>query len=65
MKCYNYGMLGHFTGECTKSKKVYPNHNFLFSYVYTYVLVVHSLLEWIVDSQATKTVVRNQVGFVD
>ena len=65
MKCYNHGMLGHFTCECTKPKKVYPNPNFLFSYVCTHVLVAHFLLEWTIDSQATKIVVRNQVRFVD
>ena len=65
MKCYNYRMLGHFTCKCIEPKKVYPNPNFFFSYVYTHVLVDHSLLEWIVNSQATKTIVRNCVGFVD
>ena len=55
MKCYNYRMLGHFTCEYTKPKKVYPNPSFHFSYVFTHALVAHSLLEGIVDSQATKT----------
>ena len=32
MKCKNYGKLGHFSCECTKLKKVYPNPNTFVSY---------------------------------
>lgn len=65
MKHYNCGKLGHFAHEYTKPKKINPNLNSCFLYVYTHVSIDHSLLGWIVDSRVAKDLVKDQVGFVD
>ncbi|XP_022748092.1 benzoate carboxyl methyltransferase-like [Durio zibethinus] len=51
LTCYNYGKLGHFTGECTKLKKVFFNFMFYFDcFVARQNLYAHHFSMLVVDS---------------
>ncbi|KAK4428971.1 hypothetical protein Salat_1197100 [Sesamum alatum] len=57
--------MGHFARDCTKPNKVRPNPRSPSSFVCSQVFVAnYSLIGWIVDTDATKHVTRDQAGFV-
>ena len=56
VKCFNCQKKGHFARDCTKPKKVTNSLTLSNIRVFSHVLVAHSLLDWIVDTRATKHV---------
>ena len=65
--CFNCGVVGHFTHDCTKPKKIlFDPFSCTVCYVASsQVLIAYSILDRIVDTGAIDHGARDRVGFVE
>ena len=64
-KCYNYGKKGHYAWDFPEPKKVLSSTCSPELYVCSHALVANSLPNWVVDTGASKHIVRDRAGFVN
>ena len=64
-KCFNCGELRHFACNCPMPNSVTFSPSSLYTFVSYYVLIAHSLYDWIADTRAIRHVDRDRDGFVD
>ena len=65
MKCYNCDKKGHFAQNCAEPQKVLFSTHSPELYVCSHALVANMIPNWIVDTGASKHIVRDRDGFVD
>jgi len=65
VKCYNYEKKGYYPWDCLEPPKV-PFYTYSPElYVRPHAVVSNSFPNWIVDTRASKHIVRAQADFVD